>query len=259
MSKSSKKKYRGEVSDLIRKFGEALKTKKVLHDNKVFEDAAKQCLDGLCPVIAGISIDYSNSWGYELRNVILNVPQKDKAKGIFPADAVVNTITFSAKVVGNYLNGDYAEDPFAHVELNIIALGKSKNGDDMKACWHFDRHLQSKKDKIKPIDSHPIYHFQFAGKNLVLPNNNYGEHLVLDTPRIMHLPLEAMLGLDFVLSNFLGEQRNILSAYKPYADCLKEVQKHFWRPYVHSLAKKWDSYANGNYNWDVNEICPQIF
>lgn len=258
-SKAEKKRYRRHISDLIRKFAQALKSTNVLEDIKPFEEAAKQCLDGLNPIIAGVEIDNNNSWGYELRNVILKVPQKSKKKGILPEGANVNTITFSAKVIGNYLNGTNAIDPFSHIELNIVANGKSSDGLEMIACWHFDRDLKPKKEDNKPIDAHPIYHFQFAGKNLKLPNNNYGEHLVLDTPRIMHMPLDAILGFDFVLSNFLGGKRNMLKTNKPYVDCLKEVQKQFWRPYVYSIANKWDSYEANNYNWDVSEICPQIF
>ncbi len=258
-SKAEKKRYRKLVSDLMRKYAQSLKSTNVLHDIKAFEEAAKQCLDGLNPVIAGIKIDNNNSWGYELRNVILKVPKKSKTKGILPEGANVNTITFSAKIIGNYISSTYAEDPFSHIELNIIAKGKSSDGSDMLACWHFDRDLKPKTGSKKPLDAHPIYHFQFAGKNLKLPNDNYGEHLVLDTPRIMHLPLDAILGFDFVLSNFLGGKRNMLKTNKPYANCLKEVQKQFWRPYVHSVAKEWDSYDRNNYKWDVNEICPQIF
>lgn len=258
-SKAEKRSYRKQVSDLIRKFARALKETNVVHDVKAFEDAAKQCLDGLKPKIAGIEIDNNNSWGYELKNVVLKIPKKSKTKGIFPQGAIVETITFSAKIIGNYIEEAYAEDPFSHVELNIIAKGKRLDGSDMIACWHFDKHLKSKNGDKTPTDVHPIYHFQFAGKKLKLPNDDYGEHLVLDTPRIMHLPLDAILGFDFVLSNFLGGRRNMLKTNRSYVNCLKEVQKQFWRPYIHSIANKWDSYSTNNYKWDVSEICPQIF
>ncbi|MBD3636599.1 MAG: hypothetical protein HUJ25_04600 [Crocinitomicaceae bacterium] len=256
MSKKAQNKYKREISDRIRKFGNQLKSNGLIQANKPFEDAANQCLNGLLPEVKGVNIDKANSWGYELSNVIINVPKPKKSKGIFPQGTIIKTLAISTKIIGNYTRNDYVEDPFAHLEFNLIIKGDFK-GQEMIACWHLDRHLENKGDN-DPNDLHPTYHMQYGGKKLKLPNDNYGTHVVLETPRLLHLPLDGILGVDFVLGNFLGEQRKELCSKKPYWQCIKASQDSIWRPFIHAFAKRWDAYNPLNYNWEVEKICPQL-
>lgn len=257
MNKSGKKKFKREMANQLRKFGDALFDNKAITNKKPFEDAANQCQNGPMPVVKGVKINTSTSWGYEISNIVFNIPKGKKARGVYPKEASCESVSVSAIVIGNYLRNDYAEDPYSHLELNVVSKGKKKDGTVMLNSWHLDRHLTDYKNK-QPKEAHPIYHFQYGGQKLRLPDSNYGTHLVLDTPRLMHLPLDAVLGVDFVLSNFLGDLRNRLCDAKPYHDCVKESQKSIWRPYIHSIAKIWAGYGEANYDWDVKAICPQI-
>lgn len=257
MNKRDKKKFKRKVADQLRKFGDALFNNQAITNKKPFEDAALQCQNGPMPDVKGVRINTSTSWGYEISNVVFSIPKDKKAKGVYPKKASCESVSVSAVVIGNYIRSDYAEDPYAHLELNVIANGKNGDGIPMLNSWHLDRHLTDHQNK-QPKEAHPIYHFQYGGKKLRLPDNNYGTHLVLETPRLMHLPLDAILGVDFVLSNFFGELRTRLCDIKSYHDCIKESQKSIWRPYIHSIAKFWTGYGDANYNWDEKKICPQI-
>ena len=259
MSKAQQRLYKKEVADRLRKFGNTLLNSGIIGDRKPFEDAALQCEKGPIPVVKGVNIDYSNCWGYTLSNLVFSLPKKKKAdRGVFPEGASVESISISSTIIGNYTRIDYAEDPFCHLDFNVIIKGKSKDGDSLLASWHLDRHLENKDDN-EPDGIHPIYHFQYGGKNLKLPGDNYGNQIVLETPRLMHLPLDAVLGVDFVLANFLGSKRkHLCTQVKAYADCITELQKMLWRPYVLSIAQTWDSYAADRLVWERRKICPQL-
>lgn len=256
MSKKANQKYKREISDRIRIFGQQLKENGLIQANKPFEDAANQCRNGLIPEVKGVNIDKTNSWGYELSNVIIQVPRPKKSKGILPQGTVIKTLSISAVIIGKFSRVDYAEDPFVHLEFNLVIKGDLK-GQEMIASWHLDRHLENSSDN-QPNELHPIYHMQYGGKKLKLPNDNYGTHLVLETPRLLHLPLDGILGVDFVIGNFLGEQRKVLCTKKPYWKCIKDSQDSIWRPFIHALANRWNPYGAANYNWDIEKICPQL-
>jgi|GEM_PF-3441819 len=255
MNKAAKKKYKQSNADSIRRLGKLLYDSGVIGDKKKFEDAYNQCLNGPIPEIAGVNIDYSKCWGYSLSNVIVSIPIDLKGNTVLPDGAKVSSISVSSTVIGNYVREDYCSDPFSHLEFNIILKGEDINGAEMVASWHLDRHLVSKKD---PIHAHPIYHFQYGGKNLKLPNSNYGSHLVVDSPRIMHLPLDTVLGFDFILTNFLGDKSSDLRRNRPYVALVQTFQKAIWRPYIHSIARHWDPYEPEKFEWDNVAICPQI-
>lgn len=143
-----------------------------------------------------------------------------------------------------------------HLEFNLVVKGLTKNGEPLVASWHLDRHPDD-----SPTESvHPVYHFQYGGRKLIIPNDNYGNHLVLDMPRIMHPPLDLILGIDFVLSNFLGKTRNAMCSERPYVNSIAELQNLIWRPYVYSIARHWPTYGNENerYEWDSHSIYPQL-
>ena len=259
MSKAQKKAYKKEVADRLRKFGNVLRSDGIIGDRKPFEDAANQCEKGPIPEVKGVKIDLSNCWGYTLSNLTLSLPKKKKTDGgILPKGATAETVSISSTIIGNYTRGDYAEDPFSHLEFNVVIKGKSEDDSILMASWHLDRHLENKENK-QPEDVHPIYHFQYGGKKLKLPDDNYGSHIVLETPRLMHLPLDAVLGVDFVLTNFLGSRRkHLCTKEKPYVDCVKDLQKILWRPYLLSVAQTWSAYPATQYDWDSRKICPQL-
>lgn len=256
MNKARKKTIRLNVAKKLRLFGTALYDNKIINDKKKFDTAAKKSIKSL-PVIKGVQLNYANHWGYEISDLPLNFTENEIKDKIVNTDARISSIVLSSKVIGKFLDNDLAEDPLAYLEFNLVVKGKDKNGKDLVNSWHLDRHP----DNSHSESAHPTYHFQYGGKKLMLPNNENGNHLVIDTPRIMHPPLDIILGVDFVLSNFLGKKRAFLcEKVRPYLLSVESLQKMVWRPYIYSVARHWSSYPNNNanYKWKCEEIAPQL-
>jgi hypothetical protein len=156
-------------------------------------------------------------------------------------------------------------DPFRDFEFNIIIKGINKNNQNSKLYYaiHFDRHdLDEEKKAIeenkakKPIQPHPAYHFQFGGNKLHEQELDYGQALFLDSPRIMHHPMDLILGIDFILSNFFPSIWDKIKGERQYKKILQKYQQHFIQPYFQSIANSFDSSLPQK--WNAQEIYPQL-
>lgn len=255
MGKTAVKQIRADIAKKLKEFGRSLLEAKIILDDKKFKDAADNCIK-MVPEVKGIKYDKKNSWGYEVSDLKLHFSSKDITAEIFPSKSTINSITISSKVIGKICRSDYAEDPLFHIEFNLVVKGINEKGESLIASWHLDRHPDGSTTEA----AHPVYHFQYGGRKLIIPDNNYGGHLVIDMPRIMHPPLDLILGVDFVLSNFFGNRRNTLCENRPYVNSVADIQRLIWRPYVHSIARHWSSYENvsSKYEWDSSTIYPQL-
>lgn len=255
MSKKKVQQARSNIAKKLKSFGRILLESKIIDSDKKIGEAADNCLKRV-PDIKGIKYDKKNSWGYEVSDLQIRFSESEIKADIFPVESKINSIILSSKVIGRVSNTDYAEDPLYHLEFNLIVKGFTKNSEPLIASWHLDRHP----DDSPTEAAHPVYHFQYGGRKLIIPNNNYGNHLVLDMPRIMHPPLDLILGVDFVLSNFLGKTRSSVCLKRMYVNSVSEIQNLIWRPYVLSIARHWPTYGedNAKYEWDCNTIFPQL-
>lgn len=256
MNKTQREKMRLDISRKLKSFGKTLLDGGLIRDVKKFDEAANNCLSTI-PIVKGIDVNYANSWGYEISDLQILFSPEDIDAEIFPEKSNITSISITSKVIGKFLREDYAEDPLIHVEFNLVVKGVSNEGVPLIASWHLDRHPDNSKSK----SVHPVYHFQYGGHKLVVPNNNFGSQFVLDMPRIMHPPLEIILGVDFVLSNFFGEKRELLCCdNRPYVLSVSKLQDLIWRPYVYSVARHWQPYGNedSRFSWNCIEIYPQL-
>jgi hypothetical protein len=259
MSKAAIKKFRSEKADCLRKFGSELYSLGGIRDKKPFEDAYLQCLNGPIPDVKGIQVDKSCSWGYSLSNVIFTLQANRKIKNLKPDGVQLASIQMNALVIGNFIsNQNHIEDPLAHLEFNLLIKGAMSKNESVICSWHLDRHLVSANS---PEDVHPIYHLQYGGKNLKLEDGTfqYGSNFILDIPRFAHLPLDGVLGADFILSNFFGEFRNkCCSDSSAYCKYIAESQNSFWRPYILASSNHWSTFAPTGYDWPAVNILPQL-
>lgn len=90
--------------------------------------------------------------------------------------------------------------------------------------------------------AHPEYHFHFGGKNLHEHRNKFGNILVIDSPRIMHYPMDFPLAVHFILTNFYSrEKRHNLVNNPTYIKIIKNAKERVLRPYFSSIVNNWDS------------------
>jgi len=166
---------------------------------------------------------------------------------------------FSVDLKMDYVKIKKYEDPFKKLEFNIYAYGvnqNNKNGSELVYSLHFDRHIFNEGDNI-PNEVHPMYHFQFGGRKLKEKKIDMGQALFFDAPRIMHHPMEFILGLDFVLSNFFPDIWEKLQLVGEYINILKKYQEYFIAPYYQSVVNYFDRKIKTS-PWNAKDIYPQL-
>jgi len=129
--------------------------------------------------------------------------------------------------------------------VQLITYGKtSKDIANYKMSWHLDKHIRSVDENEGRGKGfvHPEYHFNMGGFALTKENNfNFGSVLLIDTPRIMHPPLDIVLSIDFVLRNFYGIRVKNLTYSSQYKQIISKSKNRLWRPYYISLANHWEN------------------
>lgn len=149
-------------------------------------------------------------------------------------------------------------DPFKKLILDIIIKGRISQNKEVICCWHLNRHIFEEGDN-EPEEVHPCYHLQFGGNRLLewidVPNSDQNI-LLIEPPRIPHPPLDIVLGVDFVLSNFYGRKWKNLREEIIYIKLVEEAQNLFWKSYSTSIASKWEDTLISA--WTPKEIWPQL-
>jgi len=183
-------------------------------------------------------------------------PIKIELKGKFPkrlshTNVKVLELEFDLNLHGTFQNAIDGRDPFSSYGLNIVIFGLSESSENMLVnAMHLDRHDGTKSNSV-----HPYYHFQFGGNELKKNVQEYGQVLILDSPRIMYHPMDFILTIDFIVSNFLPETWERLKKESMYISVLKKVQKLFVEPYFRSFVNFFDNVPN---QWKHHELYPQL-
>jgi hypothetical protein len=150
-------------------------------------------------------------------------------------------------------------DPFSQYSFNVVIKGRNKHNANSKLIYaiHFDKHnLHEQEEGNTPNQAHPAYHFQFGGNKLEDQEKlDSGRALFLDAPRIMHHPMELILGIDFILSNFFPNIWNKIKLLPTYRKILKKYQKDFILPYFKSVVEHFEGTSTA---WNPQEIYPQL-
>lgn len=207
----------------------------------------------------------NNLWGYNLSRVIFKF--ENTPRHTIPDNCKDLKLILDIKVVGNCNDLKSMKDPFEWLEFNIVIEGTKFSQEENKqliTSYHLDRQLMGDDDG-EPGYPHPLYHFQFGGRKLTGQNGliDTGDLLVFDSPRIAHYPMEAILGIDFTLSNFFPHVwHKIRKESNEYINLIEEYQELFLKPYIHTHASQWSySLADISINdiWNPNMVCPQLF
>lgn len=164
-------------------------------------------------------------------------------------------LLFDIKVKGEYKNIPALKDPLCHLEFNICITGNdsSNTNHDLFYSMHFDRHQEGVNP---PKEIHPTYHFQFGGRKIKDTGMDFGQALFMDTPRIMHHPMDVFLGIDFILSNFFPEAWERLKQKGEYVNLIKKYQEYFVYPYFKTITKHFEE--NNEQTWPSIDIYPQL-
>lgn len=192
--------------------------------------------------------DYS-CWGYDIQNLPFTfneLPQRH----VKPSSIHSMKMEIDVRVLCKDTDWQTCNDPFLSMNFKARIIG-SDSQREYSFGYHVDKHLGEETDEI-----HPVYHIQYDP--LVNDESELGTILFLDTPRIMHVPVDLILGLDMAFSNFLPKVWNDLRNESEYQSLYTRYVDLIWKPYVQTWAGHW-SYKPEELNWNVpNMICPYL-
>lgn len=200
------------------------------------------------PQLKDKTSDYS-AWGYDIDELTFSfpIPRHVRPQGISEL-----VLSLGIRIIANYDDWETPNDPLREFSFKVEIQGIGDKSKSYYNGFHIDRHPSPSTD-IQEI--HPLYHLQ----NLNPSRNklfNYGDVLYLDAPRIIHYPMDFILGIGFLTANFAPEIYNRLLDDSRFFRLYKNYQQIFWKPYIHLLASYWKPFSKKEKNWKPNQICP---
>ncbi len=196
----------------------------------------------------------SSEVGYILKPMVFNFDNNLRYPKVKSHKDIENLeLYFDMKINMDFDSFQDNKDPFSEFLFNIKIFGNTTENPETKLVYtlHFDKHDGS----VSPMP-HPSYHFQLGGRELKDNITDYGQALFLDSPRIMHHPMELILSIDFILSNFFPLIWQEIRKSPDYFDVLKKYQKQFIKPYFKSIVEHFDDHVVPS--WNSIDIYPQL-
>lgn len=183
----------------------------------------------------------NNCWSYSIENLIIIAIIEDSGT-IYPSNcSKYREFRINLDIKGKYSKFNYFQNPLIDYCLNIEIESEDKSDCGIKCytAWHFDKH----KDEELTNFIHPEYHLQQGGnrmKEKIAKGINYGDSLMLSSPRLSYPPLDAVLVIDYILRQYLGTKmcKDIFDNPE-YESIVKNSQFRLWRPYALSFASHW--------------------
>jgi len=208
---------------------------------------------------------YPELWGYESEDLLFrfeSLPGKSKPFPIQKLD-----LFFCIKIRGNSNNIDTLNDPLHELKFDIVLKG-DYNGGKVITSYHLDRHIlnedEEEKDEKEPVEPHPLYHFQFGGNRMIdelEEGMNTGNIMFLDAPRILHYPMDMVLGIDFIISNFFSTKwKDLIESNPEYNNLVSKYQERLIKPYLEMLNNRFkpETLNESSRFWDSTIIKPQF-
>ena len=191
-----------------------------------------------------------NQWGYHIKNLMLPV---GKIHNISPP-GIQAKICINCECEFNVNDWDHSNcDPFNKCSFRIRIFGEYQG---KKHSWgmHIDKEAREGLDEW-----HPLYHLHCFESRVDSPTilvdtiQNKGT-LFLNVPRLMHYPLDIVLGIGFCLMNFNKKDvfTKLVKNDLQFPRLYKKSQDRILKPYLESLASVPGSV------FTQKALCPQV-
>ncbi len=233
------------------------KESKELSNDSIGEDLCKLAdwliKEGLCANTGSLNAAGSlcikkagePQWDYKFGDLDFKI---DEVGGTIPTGATDLTLRFSMDIMGMPESKDNnITNPLLKLIFDIEISGSFYDPAidkvrDLFCSWHLDKNV-GKEGDAKTKFSHPEYHFTFGGNKMEGKGEIYGSTLILPSPRIAHPPMDAVLGVDFILNNYFHKDHIKKIVTNPeYTEMVKKSQNRLWKPYFKSVSSKWQEY-----------------
>lgn len=230
--------------------------------NEAFISKRKKDINDFLAILNSFNITYetvnfknhlsNNYWGYSISGIKINVDEST-LKHIRPTGFTSVEVIIDLDIESIISEWEKLNDPFRSMQLRSFIRGtNSKTGKLHYLSFHIDRHKGDNTNEI-----HPLYHLQYIQNSKVKPKDEFdhGDTLQLDVPRMMHIPMELILGVSTLLSNFSPSTYSKLIQNRQFINLCKFYQKKVWRPYFNSLENYW---LNNPEEWNPKLNCPYL-
>jgi hypothetical protein len=244
MNKAKRRQFRRDRANELRSLARVLTHEGIIRDDGPLQHAAEECQ----------SLN-SDEWGYSFSELIFYTDPSSSLRHIRPKGAEIDSFELNVSLKGMCLDDDDPSDPFNQLAVDIIINGISNENTSLKCAWHLDKHQRTNDDGVSNF-AHPEYHFQHGGRH-VWELEQFGFQLLLEPPRLAHPPLDGILAVDFIISNYLGGSWLKLLEDATYLTLVQSSQERCWKPYARATAAIWKSIELES-SWSAKHIWPQI-
>lgn len=239
--------FRNQRASELEAFARLIEKANIGNPHQIYT-AAKGLRNEQCGFHTPGSTDY-NCWGYTIED--LKFYFNEHPRHVHPDSIHTLDLSIDVDLLCRCQDWENMVDPFQKLNFRVNVRGVD-NSREYSFGFHIDRHNHDgSTDEI-----HPIYHLQYnpTGK---ISNTDFGSLLILDTPRLMHVPVDIILGLDLILSNFFPSTWNKLRDESEYVSLYERYINSIWKPYIHTWASNW-TFNNSAINWNPNLLCPYL-
>lgn len=189
-----------------------------------------------------------NIWGYDIQDFKMPLATLNHVK---PHDITKGEVILNMKLRARIEHWNTFNDPFIELGYNVLIRGV---GDKI---YHFGFHIDKHTGDTNTDEPHPTYHLQYNFNPTKTKDPNLGDLFYIDTPRIMHKPIDFILGISFLTSNFYPIAFEALKDEREFVKLQENYQHAIWKPYFQTLANNWKPFVAGNIIWNpINDICP---
>lgn len=156
-----------------------------------------------------------------------NLPDNTKPTGLKDLE-VLFTISFQYNYKGKTIIEQYGEN---HRKFRFELVFKNvADKDTYISSWHLDYEPDEPNRNI-----HPLFHLNFGGKKMKEIKENvsaeYGNLLLMSAPRWNYYPMDAVLGIDLIFSNFLNKEEYVKLYTGKYKQAVDNSKIRLWKPY----------------------------
>ena len=187
--------------------------------------------------------DEAGVWGYNLQRLTfknIEVPRGTEPSKVGQLTALLNVEIHERECDEHEISNPIIVSNSNGVErkyiFSIEVFGLIETEDDIdkiRSCWHLDFDSKDENEYI-----HPDFHLTFGGE--VMSNMKLGQVLLLPSPRLPYPPMDAILGVDFIIRNFIKKEKSFRILNDPqYKNAVKTSQERLWRPYMLATANHW--------------------
>lgn len=238
---------KGAISTALNFLSRELKSARICTDTKPISDAVKEM---------NSRNDPQGYWGYCLQKLVFNnlaTPRGTMPNNIASIQVVltmeIHEKSFKSNEIFNPIVIDKTTGSEKNYAFSIEIFGFS-NTNKVLSHWHLDFDSNLSNEYI-----HPDFHLTFGGNAMKNDgddvNTVFGKVLLVPSPRLPYPPMDAILGVDFVLKNFVKKDvAEKITSMSQYRNVVKASQERLWRPYMLATARHWCNFTNCKFETD---------